>query len=415
MAADQAARRNAVINGASKFLRLLLQVAMLGYGAYLVLADTSLSAGIIFAASIISARALAPADQAVGDWRSLISAHETWRRLRAQLHFAPNGVTPMALPEPDARLSVEKLLLQPSAGGEPILKGLSFSIEPGEVAGIIGPSGAGKSTLARLLVGAITPSSAVVRIGGDDRASWRSEAMGPFIGYVPQDVELFPATVAQNIARMSGFPDPEKVINAARLANCHDLIQRLPQGYERIAETESARIEDASARLTEVRAKRSEIIEQLRAVEDVSERVVVKAPASGTVLGLTKYNSGAVIAPGQEIMPIVPEEAALIVEAQVRPHDIDKVRVGQVARLTFSAFDPHQMPPLAGTVVYISADRLEDERTGAPIIGIAWKSRLSPRLGSIAPGSARTLTPRCSLPPKSERFSIMSPSRSRGR
>jgi ATP-binding cassette subfamily C protein len=238
MAADQAGKRNALLNGASKFLRLLLQIAILGYGAYLVLADNSLSAGIIFAASIISARALAPLDQAVGGWRSLVSAHQAWRRLRAQLHSVPKGLTPMALPEPEARLSVEKLVFQPSAGCEPILKGLSFSIGPGEVVGIIGPSGAGKSTLARLLVGAITPSSGIVRIGGDDRASWRPEALGPFIGYVPQDVELFPATVAQNIARMSGSPDPEKVINAARLANCHDLIQRLPQGYDTVLGSE---------------------------------------------------------------------------------------------------------------------------------------------------------------------------------
>lgn len=133
---------------------------------------------------------------------------------------------------------------------------------------------------------------------------------------------------------------------------------------ERIAESKGARIEDASARLAEARAKRLEVLEQLRAAEDVSERVAVKAPVSGTVIRLTKYNSGAV-APGQQIITIVSEGAALVVEAQVRPQDIDKVRVGQVARLTFSAFGPRQIPPRAGTVVYISADRLENERTGA--------------------------------------------------
>jgi HlyD family secretion protein len=140
--------------------------------------------------------------------------------------------------------------------------------------------------------------------------------------------------------------------------------QSIAEIRERIEQTESARIEEASARLSEVRSKRSEVIEQLNAAEDVSERIVVRAPAAGTVIGLTKYNSGAVIAPGQELMTIVPEGTALVVEAQVRPQDIDEVRVGQAARLTFSAFDPRETLPVAGKVVYVSADRLEDERTG---------------------------------------------------
>ncbi|SOE17222.1 ATP-binding cassette subfamily C protein [Hoeflea halophila] len=233
-AAGRASTRNAVLNGLSKFLRLFLQIAILGYGAYLVLADNSLSAGIIFAASIISARALAPLDQAVGGWRSLASAHQAWRRLQQQLRAAPAGPAPMALPAPEARLSVDKLVFLPEAGAVPVLKGLSFSVDPGEVVGIIGPSGAGKSTLARLLVGAIAPSAGVIRLGGDDLQNWSPEALGPHIGYVPQDVELFPASVAQNIARLSGSPDPEKVVAAARMANCHELIQSLPQGYDTV-------------------------------------------------------------------------------------------------------------------------------------------------------------------------------------
>jgi ATP-binding cassette subfamily C protein len=232
IASDKAARRSAFLTGISRFLRLLLQIAVLGYGAYLVLADNSISAGIIFAASIISARALAPLDQAIGGWRSFVSALQSWRRLKGLLASAPSGREPMALPEPSARLSAEKLVYMPAPGSEPILKGLSFAIEPGEVVGIIGPSGAGKSTLARLLVGALTPTAGLVRIGGDDLQHWSPEALGPFIGYVPQDVELFPATVAQNIARLDAAPDPEKVVAAAKLANCHELIQRLPGGYD---------------------------------------------------------------------------------------------------------------------------------------------------------------------------------------
>jgi ATP-binding cassette subfamily C protein len=138
----------------------------------------------------------------------------------------------MALPAPHANLAADKLIYRHAPGAEPILKSISFAIEPGDMLGIIGHSGAGKSTLARLLVGALKPTSGVVRIGGDDIANWPAEALGPHIGYVPQDVELLPATVAQNIARMHAAPDPAAVVAAAQLANCDALIQRLPQGYD---------------------------------------------------------------------------------------------------------------------------------------------------------------------------------------
>lgn len=233
-ASDVASTRNAVLSGLTKFLRILLQVAVLGYGAYLVLSDYSLSAGIIFAASIISARALAPLDQLIGAWRSFEQAIQSYRRLTELLRFAGSDRRSMSLPAPHASISAENLIYTPGAGVEPILKGVSFSIAPGEVVGVIGPSGAGKSTLARLLVGALAPSVGTVRIGGDDLTHWSAEALGPFIGYVPQDVELFPVSVAQNIARMDASPDPGRVVEAARLANCHELIQRLPHGYETV-------------------------------------------------------------------------------------------------------------------------------------------------------------------------------------
>jgi len=229
---DVAARRNAVLSGITKFLRILVQLAVLGYGAYLVLTDHNLSGGIIFAASLISGRALAPLDQAIGGWRSVEQAVQSYKRLQELLRLAGAEPEPMSLPVPRASLQAEKLVYGAGPGSEPIIKGISFNIEPGEVVGIIGPSGAGKSTLGRLLVGALRPSAGLIRIGGDDLLHWSPEALGPHLGYVPQDIELFPATVAQNIARMQADPDPQMVIAAAKLANCHELIQRLPKGYD---------------------------------------------------------------------------------------------------------------------------------------------------------------------------------------
>lgn len=231
-ASETAARRNAILSGLTKFLRLLLQVSVLGYGAFLVLSDHNLSGGIIFAASLISGRALAPLDQTIGGWRTFEQAWQSYKRIRDLLKAAGPEQAPMPLPAPKASLSAEKLVYAPGPGTEPIIKGISFAIEPGEIIGIIGPSGAGKSTLARLLVGALRPVAGLVRIGGDDLAHWAPEALGPHLGYVSQDVELFPATVAQNIARMTMSPDPALVVRAAKLANCHELIQRLPKGYD---------------------------------------------------------------------------------------------------------------------------------------------------------------------------------------
>jgi ATP-binding cassette subfamily C protein len=231
-ASDRAARRSAVLSGITKFLRLMLQISVLGYGAYLVLTDHNLTGGIIFAASIISARALAPLDTAIGGWRTFEQAVDSWRRVQSLLLQAGVDNATMALPDPVGSVSVEKLVYAPRPGMETIIKGISFAIEPGLVVGIIGPSGAGKSTLARLLVGAIKPVAGIVRIGGDDLTHWAPEALGPHIGYLSQDIELFPATVAQNIARMAPSPDAEMVLAAAKLANCHELIQRLPKGYD---------------------------------------------------------------------------------------------------------------------------------------------------------------------------------------
>lgn len=230
-ASERAARLSSVFNGMSQFARQFAQIAILGYGAYLVLTDPTLSAGIIFAASMISARALGPFYNAISGWKALVTAREAWQRTTVLLSGVEPSASAMRLPTPEATVALENLCYR-TASGQPIITGITASIEAGEIVGIIGPSGAGKSTLARLLVGAIEPTSGTVRLGGNDLKHWQSEALGPHMGYLPQDVELFPGTIAENIARMASAPDPEKVIAAAKLANCHELIQRLPLGYD---------------------------------------------------------------------------------------------------------------------------------------------------------------------------------------
>jgi PrtD family type I secretion system ABC transporter len=215
-------------SGLTKFSRQFLQMAMLGLGAYLVL-DQHLTPGVMMAATILLGRALAPVESLVAGWRSLEAARTAWKRLDSLLQG--DGVLPIELPAPAGQLEVERVVFGHRGAERPTLRGVSFSLAAGEAVGIVGPSAAGKSTLARLLIGIYKPSAGVVRLDGTDIAAWPRERLGPFIGYLPQDMELFAGTVAQNIARL-GEPEPMEVIRAAQLANVHELILRLPNGYD---------------------------------------------------------------------------------------------------------------------------------------------------------------------------------------
>jgi len=226
-----ASDRNSYASGISRFVRLGLQVAILGWGAYLALAG-EITAGIMIVASIIASRALQPVEGAIESWRTTIGAREAYRRIERMLAVAPRTDQHMPLPEPQGRVCVEKLAVARPGAREPILADISFDLAPGEALGVIGPTGAGKSTLARALVGALAPSAGSVRLDGFDLANWDGEQRGRGIGYLPQDIELFPGTVRTNIARMSEDADPETVVAAAKAALVHDLIASLPDGYD---------------------------------------------------------------------------------------------------------------------------------------------------------------------------------------
>ncbi|MCK1351446.1 type I secretion system permease/ATPase [Bradyrhizobium sp. CW7] len=225
-ASDRAATMQSII----RFLRLAMQSMILGLGAYLVI-ERLATVGAMFAASILLGRALQPVEQIVGSWRNLVSARGAFLRIRELLKADPQREVGLTLPRPQGRVSVEGLSYVPPFGSKPILRAVSFAIEPGEVLGIIGPSGAGKSTLSRHLVGVLAPSAGAVRLDGADVSSWIKTSLGQHIGYLPQDIELFADTVAVNISRFQEGEDRE-VILAARMADVHEMILRLPDGYD---------------------------------------------------------------------------------------------------------------------------------------------------------------------------------------
>jgi len=227
---QKAADRAAILSAVTKFVRLAVQIAVLGVGAWLTLRQ-ELTSGAAIAGSIIMGRALAPVEQLIGGWKGLVQVRQCYRRLLGFLSMPRLRAEAEPLPRPRGRLTAERLAWAPP-GQQAVIKGVTFALEPGESLGIIGPSGSGKTTLLRLLVGTLAPMSGHARLDGADLATWPREDLGRHVGYLPQDVELFEGTVFRNIARLEEGAAPEAVHRAARLAGCHDSILRLPQSYE---------------------------------------------------------------------------------------------------------------------------------------------------------------------------------------
>jgi ATP-binding cassette subfamily C exporter for protease/lipase len=225
------AERAQAIGGVSRFFKLSLQSLVLGLGALLVLKG-EMSGGMMIAASILMGRALAPVEQLIGvrrQWGTMRDAH---KRLSQLLSNHPAPPDRLQLPEPTGLLSVESLSLAPPGVQQLAVREVTFSLQPGDVLGVIGPSGSGKSSLARALVGVWPPARGAVRLDGAELAHWSPEQLGAAIGYMPQDVELLEGTVAENIARFQEDADPNAVFEAAIAAGVHELVLRMPQGYD---------------------------------------------------------------------------------------------------------------------------------------------------------------------------------------
>ncbi|MDF9894695.1 UNVERIFIED_ORG: ATP-binding cassette subfamily C exporter for protease/lipase [Pseudomonas vranovensis] len=227
---NQASDTSAVITAISKSLRLCLQSLVLGLGALLVI-EGQMTAGMMIAGSILMGRVLSPIDQLIAVWKQWSGAHMAYQRLDGLLREFPEPPAPMALPAPSGRLSFEQVSAGPPGKRVATLQQISFNLSAGEVLGVLGTSGSGKSTLAKVLVGVWPTLAGTVRLDGADLHRWDREALGPHIGYLPQNIELLRGSIAENIARFAEL-DGHKVVEAARQAGVHELILRLPQGYD---------------------------------------------------------------------------------------------------------------------------------------------------------------------------------------
>ncbi|UPK06526.1 type I secretion system permease/ATPase [Bradyrhizobium sp. 170] len=225
--------RNILMTGLSKFLRLCTQIAILGWGAWLAL-ESQITAGMVIAASIVASRALAPLEGTIEGWRSFVQARSAYARVRALLLNSPLNLERLRLPRPAGYLNVERILYVPPPNKKVILNGISFQLKPGESLAIVGDSGTGKTMLARMLVGSIIPTAGSVRLDMMDLRNWDPRQFGESVGYLPQDVQLFPATIKANIGRMRDDARDEDVFDAAETADVHEMISSFAQGYETI-------------------------------------------------------------------------------------------------------------------------------------------------------------------------------------
>lgn len=233
---SQASDKGGIITSISKTFRTWAQSIMLALGAYLVITH-EINPGLLMAGSLLLGRALSPIDQMIGSWKGFVAARVQYGRLNDTLEKLNAEPQRMALPDPEGHIQVENLVIAPPGAKAAVIRNMSFVTPAGSIVGIVGPSAAGKSTLARALLGIWPPQHGTVRLDGADIAAWDKQKLGPHLGYLPQDIELFEGTISDNVARF-GKVDPEKVVLAARVAGVHEMILQLPDGYDTVIGSE---------------------------------------------------------------------------------------------------------------------------------------------------------------------------------
>ena len=233
---SQASDKGGIITSISKTFRTWAQSIMLALGAYLVITH-EINPGLLMAGSLLLGRALSPIDQMIGSWKGFVAARVQYGRLNDTLEKLNAEPQRMALPDPEGHIQVENLVIAPPGAKAAVIRNMSFVTPAGSIVGIVGPSAAGKSTLARALLGIWPPQHGTVRLDGADIAAWDKQKLGPHLGYLPQDIELFEGTISDNVARF-GKIDPEKVVLAARVAGVHEMILQMPDGYDTVIGSE---------------------------------------------------------------------------------------------------------------------------------------------------------------------------------
>jgi ATP-binding cassette subfamily C exporter for protease/lipase len=286
-----ASDRAALISSTGRFVRITLQSVILGTGALLAI-EGKITPGMMIACSILTGRALGPVEQVIASWKQLLGCRSAWSRLSELLQDYPQRPPSMSLQRPMGMLAVENVIAGAPGTNTSIVRGVSFSLVPGESLGIIGPSASGKSTLARLLVGVWPAQAGKVRLDGADIFTWNKAELGPWLGYLPQDVELFEGTIAENIARFAEV-DSDAVIRAARSSGVHDMILHFPQGYDtRLAADGTPLSGGQKQRIALARALYGEpnlvVLDEPNAnLDDVGEKALVDALAELKTRGAT--------------------------------------------------------------------------------------------------------------------------------
>lgn len=237
---SNASDKGGVVSSTSKTFRTWSQSIMLATGAYLVITH-EINPGLLMAGSLLLGRALAPIDQMIGNWKGFVAAKVQYDRLNKVMDDLKNEPERMPLPAPEGHIQVENLIVAPPGSKAPVLRSISFVAPAGSIVGIVGPSAAGKSTLVRALMGIWPPQHGVVRLDGADIATWDKQALGPYVGYLPQDIELFEGSISENIARFDKV-DPEKVVEAAQMAGVHEMILMQPDGYDTVIGSEGVNL-----------------------------------------------------------------------------------------------------------------------------------------------------------------------------
>lgn len=232
MLQSQASDKGGMVSSVSKMFRVWSQSLMLALGAYLVITH-QINPGLLMAGSLLLGRALSPIDQMIGSWKGFVAAKVQYDRLNKVMNDLKAEPERMPLPSPEGHIQVENIIVSPPGSKTPVLRSVSFVAPAGSIVGIVGPSAAGKSTLVRALMGIWPPQHGVVRLDGADIATWDKQALGPHVGYLPQDIELFEGSISENIARFDKI-DSEKVIEAAQMAGVHEMILMLPDGYDTV-------------------------------------------------------------------------------------------------------------------------------------------------------------------------------------